>query len=44
MSAAEEAYLLEIPIILDERRCHPLFQLAELLDVIAAAHRNLGEG
>ena len=42
MLVAEEVHSLEIPLILDERRRHPFFQLAALVDVIAAAQRNLG--
>ena len=42
MLIAEEVHWLKLPLIVDERRRHPLFQLATLADVIAAAQRNLG--
>ena len=42
MLVDEEVHSLEIPLILDERRRHPFFQLAALVDVIAAAQHNLG--
>ena len=42
MLVAEEVHLLEITLIMDERRRHPFFQLAALVDVIAAVQRNLG--
>ena len=41
MLLAEEACSLEIPLMLDEWR-HLFFQLAALVDVIAAAQHNLG--
>ena len=42
MLVAEEVHSLEILLRLDEWRRHPFFQLAALVDVIAAAQRNLG--
>ena len=39
---AEEVHSLEIRLIVNEQRRHQLFQLAALVDVIAAAQRNLG--
>ena len=42
MLVAEEIPPLEIPLILDEPRRHGFFQRAALVDVIAAAQRNLG--
>ena len=41
MLVAEEVHSLEIPLMLDERRHHPFFELSAL-DAIAAAQRNLG--
>ena len=38
MLVAKEVHSLEIPVILDERRHRPSFQLAALVDGIAAAH------